>query len=40
MLQLTKNTSLYGDIGKLWANSGDSRVKTGAQGSVGLKVLW
>lgn len=40
MLQLTKNTSLYGDVGKLWANSGDSRVKTGAQGSVGLKVLW
>ncbi|MBO1011923.1 autotransporter-associated beta strand repeat-containing protein [Achromobacter sp. SD115] len=40
MVQLTKNTSLYGDIGKLWANSGDSRVKTGAQGSIGLKVLW
>lgn len=40
MLQLTKSTSLYGDVGRLWANSGDSRVKTGLQGSVGLKVLW
>jgi len=40
MLQLTKSTSLYGDVGKLWANSGDGRVKTGAQGSIGLKVLW
>ncbi len=40
MVQLTKNTSLYGDVGKLWANSGDSRVKSGAQGSIGLKVLW
>ncbi len=40
MVQLTKSTSLYGDVGKLWANSGDSRVKTGAQGSIGLKVLW
>ncbi|QKH38435.1 autotransporter outer membrane beta-barrel domain-containing protein [Achromobacter pestifer] len=40
MLQLTKSTSLYGDVGKLWANSGDSRVKTGAQGSIGLRVLW
>ncbi|WP_088157986.1 autotransporter-associated beta strand repeat-containing protein [Achromobacter xylosoxidans] len=40
MVQLTKSTSLYGDVGKLWANSGDGRVKTGAQGSIGLKVLW
>ncbi len=40
MLQLSKSTSLYGDVGRLWANGGDSRVKTGLQGSVGLKVLW
>ncbi|CAB3957979.1 hypothetical protein LMG6001_04979 [Achromobacter insolitus] len=40
MLQLNRSTSLYGDVGKLWANSGDSRIKTGTQGSIGLKVLW
>lgn len=39
-LQLTPTTSLYGEVGKLWANGGDSRVKSGVQASVGLRVLW
>ena len=39
-LQLSKSTSVYGELGKLWANGGDSRVKSGVQASVGIKVLW
>ena len=39
-LQVRKSTSLYGELGKLWANGGDSRVKSGVQASVGIKVLW
>jgi outer membrane autotransporter protein len=39
-LQLNKSTSIYGELGKLWANGGDSRVRSGVQASVGVKVLW
>ena len=39
-LQLSNSTSLYGELSKLWANGGDSRVKSGVQASVGVKVLW
>lgn len=39
-VQLTKRTSLYGEVGKLWANGGDSRIKSGVQGSVGVQVRW
>ncbi|QXZ10249.1 autotransporter outer membrane beta-barrel domain-containing protein [Comamonas sp. Y33R10-2] len=39
-LQLSNNTSLYSELGKIWANGGDSRVKSGVQASVGVKVLW
>ena len=39
-LQLSPRTSLYGELGKLWSNSGASRVKSGAQASLGIKVTW
>ena len=39
-LQLNKSTSVYGELGKLWANGGDSRVKSGVQASVGVRVQW
>lgn len=39
-LQINNRTSVYGELGKLWANSGDSRVKSGVQASIGVKVQW
>ena len=39
-LQLNPRTSLFGELGKLWANGGDSRVKSGVQASIGVKVQW
>ncbi|WP_093220608.1 autotransporter outer membrane beta-barrel domain-containing protein [Variovorax sp. OK212] len=39
-LQLTESTSLYAEVGKLWASGGDTRTKGGVQGSVGMKVRW
>lgn len=39
-LQINPLTSLYGEQGKLWANDGDSRVKSGLQASIGVKVQW
>lgn len=39
-LQINPRTSIYGELGKLWANGGDSRVKSGVQASMGVKVLW
>ncbi len=39
-LQLSQNVNVYGEIGKLWAHGGDSRVQSGVQGSMGLKVRW
>lgn len=39
-LQLNQRTSFYGELGRLWANRGDTRVKSGLQASVGVKVRW
>lgn len=39
-LQLNPRTSVYGQLGKLWASGGDSRIKSGVQASLGIKVLW
>ena len=39
-LQLSKRTSAYGELGKLWGHGGDSRVKSGVQATLGVKVLW
>ena len=39
-LKLSQRTSIYGELGKLWANGGDSRVKSGVQASVGVRVQW
>ncbi|RZL92599.1 MAG: autotransporter domain-containing protein, partial [Variovorax sp.] len=39
-LALGPTTSLYGEIGKLWASGGNTRVKSGVSGSVGVKVRW
>ncbi len=39
-LQINRRTSIYGELGKLWASGGDSRIKSGLQASVGVKVQW
>ncbi|MBU1444584.1 MAG: autotransporter outer membrane beta-barrel domain-containing protein [Gammaproteobacteria bacterium] len=39
-LALGERTSVYAEAGKLWASGGDARVKSGVQGSVGLRVKW
>ena len=39
-LTLNPSASLYGEVGKLWAVGGDSRVKSGVQGSLGVRVRW
>ncbi|WP_219209594.1 autotransporter domain-containing protein [Variovorax boronicumulans] len=39
-LALGARTSVYGEIGKLWASGGASRVASSVQGSVGLRVRW
>nr|WP_240154413.1 autotransporter-associated beta strand repeat-containing protein [Comamonas sp. Tr-654] len=39
-LQLNKSTSIYGELGKLWAVGGDSRIKSGVQASLGVRVQW
>lgn len=38
--QLSRSTSLYGELGKLWDVSGDARNSSGINASVGVKVLW
>ncbi|WP_369658418.1 autotransporter outer membrane beta-barrel domain-containing protein [Variovorax sp. V15] len=38
--QLSRSTSLYGELGKLWDMSGDARNSSGINASVGVKVLW
>jgi outer membrane autotransporter protein len=38
--QLSVSTSLYGEVGKLWAAGGDARTKSGINGSLGVKVRW
>jgi autotransporter-associated beta strand protein len=39
-LRLSESTSLYGEVGKLWASGGDTRVKSQLNASVGLRVRW
>ncbi|MGJ7554813.1 autotransporter outer membrane beta-barrel domain-containing protein [Variovorax sp. RB3P1] len=39
-LQLTESTSMYAELGKLWASGGDTRTKGGVQASLGVKVRW
>lgn len=39
-LQINRRTSIYGELGKIWANGGDSRLKSGLQASLGVKVQW
>jgi subtilase-type serine protease len=39
-LALNPATSVYGEIGKLFASGGDARVKSGVQGSLGVRMRW
>ncbi|QSI33168.1 autotransporter outer membrane beta-barrel domain-containing protein [Variovorax sp. RKNM96] len=39
-LQVSENVGLYAEVGKLWSSSGDARVKSGVNASVGFKVRW
>ena len=39
-LALSAATSLYGELGKLWASGGDARASSGLNASVGVKVRW
>jgi outer membrane autotransporter protein len=39
-LALSDTTSLYGEVGKLWASGGNARAKSGLNGSVGVKMRW
>lgn len=43
-LALSQTTSVYGEVGKLWASGGDAKVKSSVQGSVqgslGLRMKW
>ena len=38
--QLSRSTSLYGELGKLWDLGGDARNSSDVNASVGVKVLW
>ncbi|NYT84175.1 autotransporter outer membrane beta-barrel domain-containing protein [Pollutimonas harenae] len=39
-LSLTDRTHLYAEVGKLWDTGGSSRIKSGLNGSVGVRVAW
>jgi outer membrane autotransporter protein len=39
-LQVSENMSVYAELGKLWGSSGDARIKSGVNASVGVKVRW
>ncbi|MGJ7555677.1 autotransporter outer membrane beta-barrel domain-containing protein [Variovorax sp. RB3P1] len=39
-LALSASTSLYGEVGKLWASGGNAKVKSGINGSLGVRVKW
>ena len=39
-LALNATTSLYGEVGKLWAAGGATDVKAAVQGSLGLRMKW
>ena len=37
---INRQASVYAEVGKLWSNSGKSRVKSGAEALVGIKFSW
>ncbi|WP_198161362.1 hypothetical protein, partial [Variovorax sp. WDL1] len=39
-LGLSKSTSLYGELGKLWDSGGDTRAKSQLNASAGVRVRW
>ncbi|WP_269473967.1 autotransporter-associated beta strand repeat-containing protein [Variovorax sp. RA8] len=39
-IELVSALSLYGEVGKLWASGGDTRVKSQLNASAGLRVRW
>ncbi|MBT2325179.1 autotransporter domain-containing protein [Variovorax paradoxus] len=39
-LSLSRSTSLYGEVGKLFSAGGSNKVKSGVQGSLGVRVRW
>jgi fibronectin-binding autotransporter adhesin len=39
-LALSPSTSLYGELGKLWASGGNAKVKSSINGSLGVRVKW
>jgi outer membrane autotransporter protein len=38
--QVGQRTSVYGELGKLWDQSGDARISSGINANIGVKVLW
>ena len=39
-LQVNQRTSFYGELSQHWATGGNTRVRSGAQAAVGMKLLW
>lgn len=39
-LALNQTTSLYGEVGKLWSSGGDAKVRSGINGSLGVRMKW
>lgn len=39
-LQLNPRTGLYGELSRHWANGGQTRVKSGVQAGIGVKLRW
>ncbi|RIX83537.1 autotransporter outer membrane beta-barrel domain-containing protein [Acidovorax cavernicola] len=39
-LALSRSTSLYGEVGKLWSSGGNAKVKSSVNGSLGVRVKW
>ncbi len=39
-LALSPSTSLYGEVGKLWASGGQAKMKSSVNGSLGVRVKW
>jgi hypothetical protein len=38
--QVGQRSSVYGELGKLWDQSGDARISSGINANIGVKVLW
>lgn len=39
-LAVSPSTNVYGEVGKLWAVSGDARLRSSLQGTLGVRVRW